>query len=73
MIIPSRLRKPALLTAVVVSVVLVAGAYLRFAPRRVPHGQRALVHLDAEKLRTLRDDFNAAGGGTRLLVLLSPT
>jgi hypothetical protein len=71
--IPARLRKPALLTAIVGSVVLVAGAYLRFAPRRVPGGQHALVHLDAGNLRTLRDDFNAAVGGTRLLVLLSPT
>ena len=71
--IPARLRKPALLTAVVGSVVLVAGAYLRYAPRRVPPGQRALVHLDAGNIGTLRDDFDAAAAGTRLLVLLSPT
>jgi len=71
--IPARLGKPALLTAVVGSVVLVAGAYLLYAPRSVPEGQPALVRLDAGNFRTLRDDFNAAGGGTRLLVLLSPT
>jgi len=72
-IIPARLRKAALVTAVGGSLVLIAGAYLRFAPRRVPPGQHSLVHLDAGSLRTLRDDFNAAGAGTRLLVLLSPT
>ena len=71
--IPTRLRRPALLAAVVGSLVLVAGAYLRYAPRRVPPGQRALVHLDAGNIPTLRDDFNAASGGTQLLVLLSPT
>jgi len=70
--IPARFWKPALLTAVVGSLVLVAGAYLLYAPRSVPPGQRALVHLDAGNFRTLRDDFNAAAG-TRLLVLLSPT
>lgn len=71
--IPTRLRKPALLAAIVGSVVLAAGAYLRYAPRRVPEGQPALVHLAAGNLGTLREDFNAAAAGTRLLVLLSPT
>ena len=70
--VPARLWKPALLTAVVASVVLVAGAYLLYAPRSVPIGQPALVRLDPGNFGTLRDDFNAAAG-TRLLVLLSPT
>jgi hypothetical protein len=61
------------LLIVVVAVVLASGAYLLYAPRRVPEGQKGLVHLDSGSLGTLRDDFNAAGGGTRLLVLLSPT
>ena len=70
--IPGRLRKVSLLAAVVGPIVL-AAAYLVYAPRRVPEGQPALVRLDAGNIGTLRDAFNAAAGGTRLLVLLSPT
>jgi hypothetical protein len=70
--IPGRLRKLSLLTVVVGPVVL-AAAYLFYAPRNVPEGQPALVRLDEGNIGTLRDDFNAATGGTRLLVLLSPT
>ena len=72
MILPTRLRKPALLAAIVGSVVLLA-AYVLYAPRSVPEGQPALVHLSAGNLDTLREHFNAAAAGTRLLVLLSPT
>jgi hypothetical protein len=70
--IPGRLRKYALLTAVVAPVVL-AAAYLFYAPRRAPEGQLALLHLDTGNIGTLRAEFNAAAGGMRLLVLLSPT
>ena len=70
---PPRARKVVLLLAVIVALVLVSGAYLLYAPRSVPEGQPALVHLAAGNLGTLREDFNAAAAGTRLLVLLSPT
>jgi hypothetical protein len=71
--IPGRIRKAVLLAAIPVSFVLLAAAYLFYAPRGVPQGQAALVHLDAASLAGLRDDFNAASGATHLLVLLSPT
>jgi len=52
---------------------LAVGGYLFYAPRRVPGGQAELVYLDAGNIDTLRADFNRAAGGTRLIVLLSPT
>jgi len=70
--IRGRVRRPALLAAIAAPLV-VGAAYLFYAPRGVPQGQAALVHLDAATLAGLRDDFNAASGATRLLVLLSPT
>ena len=71
--IPARPKSLARLLAIVGSVVLAAGAYLLYAPRTVPAGQPALVQLDAGNIQKMRDDFNAGAGGTRLLVLLSPT
>ncbi|HYS06448.1 MAG TPA: hypothetical protein VEW47_14780 [Candidatus Dormibacteraeota bacterium] len=51
---------------------LAIGAYFYFAPRSAP-GRPSLVHLDAGNINALRDDFNAAAGGTRVVLLLSPT
>ena len=51
---------------------LAVGGYLFYAPRRVPGGQPELVHLDDGNIDALRSEFNAAGG-TRLVLLLSPT
>ena len=50
---------------------LAIGAYFYFAPRSAP-GQPSLVHLDAGNIDALRSEFNAAGG-TRVVLLLSPT
>jgi hypothetical protein len=58
----------------IVGAILVAiGGYLLLAPRRVPRGQDSLVYLDAGNIGALRREFNSGVGGTRLLVLLSPT
>ncbi len=51
---------------------LVIGTYFYFAPRNAA-GQPSLVHLDAGNVDALRQDFNAAAGGTRVVLLLSPT
>ena len=54
----------------------IAGAafvWLNYAPRRTPEGQPALSRLDEETLPALREEFNARGGETRIVVLLSPT
>jgi hypothetical protein len=39
----------------------------------VPGGQGSLVYLDAGNVGELREAFNSGVGGTRVLVLLSPT
>jgi len=57
----------------VIGVGLVAFAWIRLAPRRVPPGQPPLTTLDARSLPGLKDAFNAAEGEVRLLALLSPT
>lgn len=54
-------------------IVVVAFAWLKFAPRHVPEGQRRLVLLDEGSLQDLRDAFNATAGEVRVLALLSPT
>ncbi len=71
--IPARRKSIVFAALVVAAGALATGGYLYYAPRRVPEGQPALVHLDAAKVAALRDDFNTGVGGTRLLVLLSPT
>ncbi|MFL6279298.1 MAG: hypothetical protein ACJ731_04245 [Vicinamibacterales bacterium] len=60
----------------VIVVIVIAAAVLghrQFATHEAPHGQPALVHLDAGSLETLHTDFNAARDSVRLIVLLSPT
>jgi hypothetical protein len=38
-----------------------------------PAGQPAMVELDAQKLESLREDFNAASSQTRIVLLVAPT
>jgi len=58
---------------VLAAIVLSGFAYLRYAPRSTPAGQPPLVWLSDDGLGVLRDHFNAASGGTRVLLILSPT
>jgi hypothetical protein len=72
-----RLKK-ALIAALVAlaAVIVVCGAaftWLKFAPRRVPAGQRPLTTLSSASLASFRDTFNAGEGQIRVLALLSPT
>jgi hypothetical protein len=71
--ITTRPKKLVVAALVMAAGALAFGGYLYYAPRRVPEGQPALVHLDTAQIATLRDAFNSGAGGTRLLVLLSPT
>jgi hypothetical protein len=48
-------------------------AYLTLGKRTTPVGQPALVRLQAGNLEPVKQAFNAASAGPRLLVLLSPT
>ena len=55
------------------TVLLVALAWWRFGAHDVPSGQPPLATLDATTVSALREDFNAAAGQVRIIVLLSPT
>jgi hypothetical protein len=48
-------------------------AWLHYGSRETPAGQPPLTYLDQASLDTLKADFNRAAGGTRMIVLLSPT
>lgn len=50
--------------------VLAAALWYGFLGHRAPSGQPALAAMD---LAALRADFNRAAGGTRLIVLFSPS
>jgi hypothetical protein len=60
---------------IVLAVLIAAVATLVYQLTRhdVPAGQPALATLDASTLSSLRADFNAAAGQTRIIVLLAPT
>ena len=49
-----------------------AMAYL-YGGHHVPSGQPPLQDLTPQTVNDLKDDFNAAKGNVRLLLLLSPT
>jgi len=51
------------------------GAALQYGlfSHQTPQGQPPMAEIDARSLESLKDDFNAASGQFRLIVLLSPT
>ena len=65
-------RKFALSLAAVALIFLLAAWYL-WGSRRAPQGQPPLLSLTQSNVDQFRNDFDAAGDNTRLLVLLSPT
>ena len=64
------LRRVMVVLAVLVLLSGGALGLLAYGPRHTPVGQPA---LSATTLESFRDDFNAATGRWRVLVLLSPT
>jgi hypothetical protein len=62
-------RKP-LVIAILLLAVAGWAVYSRYVPGRTPPGQPALADLDAA---SFEQQFRAASGDMRLLVLLSPT
>ena len=67
------LRSTLWVTGSVIVVGLAVFAWLKFAPRRVPPGQPALVTIGADSLPAFKAAFNAADGEVRILAMLSPT
>ena len=67
------LRWSAVALAAAVIVLLSAGAWIRWAPRRVPEGQPPLVRLGPDSLAGFRAAFGAGDADVRILALLSPT
>ena len=58
--------------AVLVASLMEAAFYL-YGGRQVPSGQPPLGNITAQGLGEIKDEFNAAKGGARVLLLLSPT
>jgi hypothetical protein len=56
-----------------VAVLLIAGLWYQFGGHRTAAGQLPLVELSSRSLDQLRNDFNAASGEPRIILLLSPT
>lgn len=61
-------RKTIVLAALLL--VLAGLAYFRYVPGRTPAGQPPLQNLDPQ---SFEQQFRAAAGQTRVLVMLSPT
>jgi hypothetical protein len=52
---------------------LAVGAGAGCGPGQAPAGQPPVAIVTAQSIDTLRGDFNRATGGTRVVLLLSPT
>jgi hypothetical protein len=66
--------KPLRIALLLCLISALAGVLYYFsAPRTAPAGQRSLVYLDTQNFAGLRDEFNAAHDGVRMIIMLSPT
>lgn len=60
-------------TGTLLALLLAAGGYHLFAPRRTPVGQPALTHLTSGNVEKFRRRFNASTDTPRIVALLAPT
>jgi len=67
------MKKRVIIGALVAIAGLVALGWHFNAGGKVPAGQQPLVSLTSENFDQLRTAFNAASGGVRIVLLLSPT
>lgn len=65
-------RRTRIIIGVVIALAVALSWYV-WGDRHTPAGQQSLTRLDASNLRTLFEQFDAATGKTRVLLLLSPT
>jgi hypothetical protein len=69
-----RFGRISLVVGLAAAAAMVGGVgWWKYAPRRTPEGQPALVRLDASSLHEFRAAFNARAHEDRVLVMLSPT
>jgi hypothetical protein len=61
-----------IIVTVFVGLLLAASLYL-FGGSRTPTGQVPLRNVTAENISDIKNEFNAANGDVRVLLLLSPT
>jgi len=61
-----------IVVAVFAALLLAASLYL-YSGSRTPAGQVPLRNISAENISDIRNEFNAASGDVRVLLLLSPT
>ena len=66
-------RRLLLVLLAVVVIGVGALAWLNLATHYTPSGQPPLTTLDAASLGALKEKFNRASAGSRVIVLLSPT
>jgi len=72
--ITARQKKVLVRLAIALLPLIAIGASLFFYTQgKGPGGRTEIVRLDAGNVDALRQDFNAAVGGTRVVLLLSPT
>jgi len=71
--ITARQKKVLVRLAIALLPLIAIGASLFYKQGKGPGGRTDIVHLDAGNVDALRQDFNAAAGGTRVVLLLSPT
>ena len=58
--------------AVAAALLIAAGLYL-YGGSQTPSGQATLQNVTAQNVAEIKNDFNAAKGDVRVLLLLSPT
>jgi hypothetical protein len=56
-----------------IAILFAGGPLYLYGGGRVPTGQRDMVRLDSANFPAFRQEFNAASGETRVVVMLSPT
>jgi hypothetical protein len=67
------MRMPKSKSTLVVAVLLLGLAVVAWYLLEGREPPSHLISLDSRSLASLKDDFNRAAGGARLIVLLSPT
>jgi hypothetical protein len=61
------------IVSAVLAALLIAAAPYVYGGGQTPAGQAPLRSVTAENVAEIRDEFNAASGDVRVLLLLSPT